>query len=351
MLKRLKDVVTTPTVCFFAAGFLCFLSTYLSELTLGAVATIPFILFLPGIAYLIYRNPRHIAGLCALSAFIFKFVFSNDLKEIFLFTLFCTLLATVSVFTCKYIYELITKQKNTKTPHFVSPVLFVVSLIIYLLIYGTIFENLSSKTLNEDYLEKTYPEEEFLVGSTYYSVKDGRYVTEFGFTARERYIAVVSAEKDNKAAIDGYRDYSSHEILSVGLEKLRTALSSFKYENKDFAIRYNKVETDDRLTAKNTFSEYADKTSYEIALYYQFESKNEFEKMCRDYMEHIQHYDSIMYDKIIFYGFDSSDSDDFAYRSVCSFGSDKLKTESFNSDDYSRYFSEKDTHKYWDLLG
>lgn len=351
MLKRLKGVATSSTTCLFVAGLLCFLSTYLSELALGAVATIPFILFLPGIAYLIYHNPRHIAGLCALSAFIFKFVFSNDLKEIILFTLFCTILGTVSVFTFKCIFELIKEHRVTKASSFVFPALFAVSLVIYFIIYGTIFGNLSSKAINKDYLEKNYPEETFLIGNTYYSVNDGCYVTEVNFNAKESYTALVSAEKNGSAVIDGYRDYSTHEILSVGLEKIRTALSSFVYEGSDFVIRYGKVDTSDKLTPKSSYSDYAGKTNYEIALYYQFANIDDFEIMCKSYMEHIKGFDSIVYGKITFYGFDNSNNDDFTYMATYNFGSDKPQSGNFDTNNYSRYFSEKDTHKYWELLG
>lgn len=334
---------------FFIAGLLCFAAAYLSEKTLGAIATFPFILILPGIAYLLYRKPIHLAGFSLLAAFMFKCVYSSDTREIVLFSLFCGVLTLVSAYTLKYVYEAIAQNKKNKGT-IVLPVLFVLSLIIYIICFGTFFGNLSSKGINREYIEKTYPSEDFNIGSTYYSVSDGKYITEFTFTAKERYKAVLSANSDGTASIDGYRDLARHELLTEGLGHIRTALSTFAYENSDFALRYDSIETDDIITTNSSYSKYADKCRYEIALYYQFTSKEEFEEMCKSYIEHLSSYDSVKYQRIRFYGFDSSDRVDFAYMTDYSNVDNTFDTRAFNDSEYSRYFSEEDTHKYWDLL-
>ena len=335
-----------PFFRLLTAGIICFVAVYLSEITLGAVATIPFILILPGIAYLVYGNVLHLTGLCALAAFIFKFVFSDNYLEIILFAVFCSVIGFISVMTFR---NFASKKRNAKTLTAFS-VLFFISFIVYIVCYGTVLGNLSSKEMNRDYLEKTYPQEEFLMGSTYYSVKDGCYLTEFGFTALERYSALVSADKNGNAVIDGYRDRSRYDILYTGLAKIRTALSTFAYEGSDFVIRTDRMASPDIITKENTYSEYADKCCYEIALYYQFDNAESFETMCRGYVEHLRSYDSIEFGTVTFYGFDGSSGDDFAYVSVYCFDSDEFTTEAFDEDKYSRYFSEEDTHRYWKLL-
>lgn len=340
---------TGSFVRFFIAGLLCFAAAYLSEKQLGAIATLPFILVFPGIGYLIYKKPFHLAGFTLLAAFMFKCVYSGDTREIVLFPLFCAVMALVSAYTFKYISEAVTQGKKTGNT-VVFPLLFILALTGYIICFGTIFGNLSSNNTNREYLEATYPSENFELGSTYYSLKDRRYVTDFEFTARERYKAQVSADKNGNAPIDGYRDLVRHEILTDGLDHIRRGLSTFAYENSDFALRYDIIDSDDIITADATYSEYADKCCYEIALYYQFNTADEFEEMCRSYADHLSLYDSISFKRIRFYGFDSSDSDDFAYMTDFSFNDKSFDTKAFDDKDYSRYFTAEDTHRYWDLL-
>ncbi len=341
---------------FFAAGLLCFAAAYLSEKTLGAIATFPFILILPGLAYLIYEKIWHITGFCAIAAFVFKCVFSSEIKEILAFTVFCVVLGAVSAMVFEQIRNIAFKKKKGKNT-VLKFLVFVACFVIYIFFYGTIFGNLTSNRLNTEYLEKTYPDEQFLTGSTYYSYADGCYVTEFGFTAKERYKALVSVDKngnkasDGFASIDGYRDHIKYEILNIGQNNIRSALSTFVYEGSDYVIRNRTVDTGDVLTSSSTYAEYRDKTCFEIALYYQFDTKEAFEEMCRSYIEHLDKYESVVYKEIIFYGFDDGENEDFAYTLNHTFGSDEIKSTAFDSSSYSRYFSEKDTHKYWELLG
>ena len=340
---------------FCIATFLCFASVYLSEKTLGAVATIPFILILPGIAYLIYGKMLHITGLCALAAFIFKCIFSSSVFEIMLFVIFCSILSTVSAFAFSKIKLLASKNKDSKM---IIPAIlfFVFAVMVYIFFYGTFWGNLSSKKANLEYIDKTYPKEEFLTGSTYYSFSDRCYVTEIGFTAKERYSALISASTGSDtekgfAKIDGYRDLIKYEILNIGRNEMRAALTSHSYEGSDYVIRNSSVDTKDVLTSTAAYRDYLDCANYEIALYYSFATKESFEKMCREYAGHLSKYPNVLYKKITFYGFDTSDSEDFAYSLDYVYGSDKFESKDFDSSKYSRYFNEKDTHKYWDLLG
>ncbi len=346
---QIKKSETISFIRFFAAGIICFTAAYLSEKTLGAVAAFPFILLFSGIAYLIYQNTLHLVGFTALAAFLFKCVFANTTKEILLFSVFCAVLSFISANTVKVATDMIkTKKKNKKT--LVYSVFFITALVIYILFYGTIFGNLSSKETNRNYLESTYPGEKFQIRSTYYSFDDKSYVTEFEFTDKERYRAKVSANKDGSAKIDGYRDHSRHEILTEGVKHIRSGLSTFAYEGSDFALRYNKINSDDIITKDNTYTEYAAECCFEIALYDHFRSPEEFEAMCQSYIEHLSSYENIIYESITFYGFDSLDDDEFAYMTDYSYTDKKFETNTFDDKNYSRYFSEEDTHKYWNLL-
>lgn len=346
-----KNNGINSVISFFIAGVLSFAAAYLSELTLGAVATIPFILILPAIAYLFYKKPVHIAGLCALSGFIVKCVFTSDIPLIIKFTIFCAVFSFISVTFCRCISGLILRKTAKTHKVIISSIVFIIALVIYFMLYGTIFGNLSSNTVNREYLEKTYPEQDFLVGNTYYSVSDRRYVTEFGFSSRERYSAKVSAEKNGEAVIDGYRDYISSDLMNVVLSELRTSLSSFAYEGSDFVIRNGKIDTSDILTVQSSVADYRDKMCFEIALYYKFPTKESFEEMCKSYIEHLSGYDTLLYKQIRFYGFGYNNDKDFSYTLDYIFGTDEIQSYDFDSSDFERYFSEKDTHRYWELIG
>ncbi len=339
----------TSFIRFFIAGLLCFAAAYFSEKQLGVIATFPFLLVLPGIACLLYKKPLHLAGFSLIAGFMFKCIYASNAREIVMFSLFCAVLTLVSAYTFKCIYEKVTQDKKNRMT-VVFPVLFAVSLVIYIICFGTVFGYLPSKEANIKYLEATYPSEDFNIGSTYYSVRDGEYITEFTFTAKERYRASVSAKKDGNAVIDGYRDLIRHELLTEGLNRIRLGLSTFAYENSDYAIRYDDINSDDIITSERSYSEYADMCRYEIALYYQFATEEEFEEMCRSYIEHLSSYENVRYQRIRFYGFDLSDKVEFAYMTDYSFADGTFSTGSFDDKDYSRYFTEEDTHKHWDLL-
>lgn len=336
---------------FGIAVILCFVAVYFTEITLGAVATIPFILLLPALAFMVYQKPLHIIGCSALAAFIFKCIFSAKASEIVLNVLFCAAMSSISVYTFKTFCDILKKKSKKKKAAVVFSILYIASLAIYILIYGTIFGNLSSKTLNREYLEKTYPDKDFVIGSTYFSVSDFRYVTEFDFTAKERYRALVSANDDGSAAIDGYRDLAESELLNKELENFRKALSSFAYEGSDFVIRPARIDTDDIITSDSSVDTYRDLMCYEIALYYQYSTEDQFIEECKSYIAHLDKYDSLRYKSIRFYGFSNNDSDDFTYTLDYEYGSEKFESKPFDKKNYERYFSEKDTHKYWELLG
>lgn len=337
---------------FCIATVLCFISVYLSEVTLGAVATIPFMLVFPGIAYLIYRKKWHIAGLCVLASLIFKAVFSDSIYDILFYTVMNLGYCAISLMIAKI-------PEYKKKDNFIKSVCIALFYLIlglgtYITFYGTFFGNISSNKVNTEYLEATYPDEQFLIGNTYYSFPDRYYVTEFGFTARERYTALVSAEDkfiDGFAEIDGYRDFMKSEIMDVGINNIRMALSSFAYEGSDFAVRKHYLNTTDLLTSDVSYRDYLGFANYEIALYYQFDSKEAFEDMCSNYIEHLEKYDNVVYGAITFYGFDMSGKDVFAFTSRYSSDYGEFKTEAFDKDKYSRYFSEEDTHRYWELRG
>jgi len=328
------------------AFVLCFVAVYFSELRFGAVATVPFILFSPAAAYAIHRKPLHIICFCALSAFILKCLFYPSVVEVLLFVVFCSLMGAVSILTLNAFWCY--KEKRLAPQKLIAAaVLFVISLAVYILIYGTFFGNISSKKLNTEYLESTYPKEDIAVGSTYFSVRDMRYVTEFTFTAKERYRAKVSADKDGNAVIDGYRDLVHTELLDAGMNKINRCLSTFAYIDSDYSIRPSLIDTDDTITAKNVAAEYYDAMCFEIGLRYQFASSEDFEKMCRDYISHLNGYESLIYKKITFYGFGTDDKTDFEYALEYTFGSDSFESTSFSAENFKRYYGN---NKYYERI-
>ena len=331
---------------FCIAVILCFASAYLSEITLGAAATIPFILILSAAAYFVYAKPLRIAALTALSAFIVKCVYSADTKTVLIFMAMCAVLSFISAQTARFIYETFVLHKAKKAKAIVFALLFVVSFVFYIMIYGTIFGNLSSKSVNRAYIENTYTQDDLRIGSTYYSFSDKRYVTQFSFTARERYSALVSADSETEAPIDGYRDLKKNEIMNVVLADIRSALSTFAYEGEDFAIRNGSYDPSLAVDGDISFG-----MTFEIGLRYKFRDGAAFEKMCKSYIDHLKLYDNVGFGKLIFYGFDESDSDKFAYTLEYAYGSADIKSKPFDDKSFDKYFDEKDTHKYWELLG
>lgn len=330
---------------FAAACAICFAAVYLSEITLGAVSTLPFLPILPAIAYIIHRNRQHIVGLCAISAFITKCIFTNKISQIILFTLFC---AAVSFVSSTFVSSVMHRRKN-KLTFVLCSATYITVFIIYFLIYGTFWGNVSSKRINENYLSKQYPKENFAIGATYYSIAERRYVTQADFTNKERYRALISANSNGTAPIDGYADMCKNELLNVGLKKLQACLSTYAYTGKDFAIRSWKIDSNDVISATSSADNYIDKMCFEIALYERFNDSANFESACQGYINHLNGFNDLVYEKIRFYGLDNSKNNTFAYALDYEPQSGSFQSLPFDKNEYTDFNGK--AKKYWTLIG
>lgn len=334
---------TIPT--FAAACAICFAASYLSEITLGAVSTLPFLPILPAIAYIIHGNRRHVVGLCTISAFITKCIFTNKISQIILFTLFC---ATVSFVSATFVNGVM-RRRNNKSAFVLCSATYIAVFIIYFLIYGTFWGNVTSKRVNESYLSKQYPQESFAIGATYYSIAERRYVTQADFTNKERYRALISANSDGTAPIDGYSDMCKNELLNVGLKKLQACLSTYAYSGKDFAVRSWKIDSDDVISAETSAENYTDKMCFEIALYERFDNSSNFESACQGYINHLNGFNDLVYKKIRFYGLDTSKNNGFAYALDYEPQNGNYQSLPFDKNEYNDFNGK--AKKYWSLIG
>lgn len=329
----------------FVVGILSFVAVYLSEITLGVIATVPFLVIVPPVCYLLYRRQLHIVGLFAFAAFFFKLVFVSDVKRAVLFALFCAFFATASITAVKLLIVAKASVENKKKKlNIISGIIFLVLFIIYFIVYGTFFGNISFKNKNIAFIQSTYPDEKFILGNTYFSVSDFCYITEFGFFDNELYNVKISAKNEDTAKIDGYRDYCVSRLSEGGLSKLRAYISNYAHEGEDFAIRRDNILSADTLYADFLGENYYADMTYEIAFYRYFSDNVSFEEQCRQYLAYIP--EEFEYNKITFYGLSEKGKFEFAAeynRSLEVFTlSDSVK--------FNKYFSSNDTHKYWTLI-
>lgn len=333
------------TLWLFLAGIIAFIAVYLSEISLGVIATIPFLVIFPPVCYLLHRKQLHIVGLFALAALFFKLVFVSDIKSAVLFALFCAFYAAASITALKlYIVAKNTAKSKKNKLYIASIIIFLLLFAIYFIIYGTFFGNISSKNKNIAFIESTYPEEEFFAGTTYFSVSDFSYITEFSFFDNELYTVKISAKEKDIAKIDGYRDYCVARLSETGLSKLSAYLSNYAHEGEDFALRHSDILTGDTLYPTLSPEDYLADMSYEIAFYTPFDSNEAFENVCKQYLTYIP--ESFEYNKITFYGL--SGKGRFEYASEYNKHSGDLSRPDKVS--FKKYFSEGDTHKYWTLI-
>lgn len=329
---------------FSIAGLICLIAAYLTEPTLGAVAALPFIILFPVFAYFIYRKVLPLVGLSALGAAVFKVTITSELSEILRFTAFCGLFALISILAI--ILPTLYKKLSKLARIGISTVVLIVLITIYSIFSGTFFGNLTSKEVNEKFISDTYPDTEFTIGSTFYSFEDRCYLTEAVFRDKEVYTARFSAYPDGRAKIDGYRDYCEARLLELGTTTLENYLSSFAHEGEDFAIRRDRIDTDEKLTVQSKSEDYYGRMCYEIAFYDVFRNADEFENKCREYIGYIP--EVFDYSEITFFGF--GEGDDFEYSLVYSKASDNYTVIPFESDEFARYRKDIDTHRYWSVI-
>ncbi len=333
------------TLWLFIAGIIAFIAVYLSEISLGVIATVPFLVIFPPVCYLLHRKQLHIVGLFALAALFFKLVFVSDIKSAVLFALFCAFYAAVSITALKLLIlaKNATEKKKTKL-NAISIIIFLLLFAIYFIIYGTFFGNISSKNKNIAYIQSTYPDEKFILGTTYFSVSDFSYITEFGFFDNELYNVKISAKDTDTAKIDGYRDYCVSRLSEDGLSKLRAYISNYAHEGEDFALRHGDILTSDTLYPTLSSEDYFANMSYEIAFYTLFDSNEDFENICKQYLTYIP--ENFEYNKITFYGL--SEKGKFKYAAEYNkYSGDFSVCDKVN---FKKYFSESDMHKYWTLI-
>ncbi len=341
----MKKLISAQPFRFFIAGMLCFVAAYLTEPTLGAVATLPFMLVLPAAAYILYRNILQIGALCALGGFIFKHVLVSDFKAAVWFAIVCAFYGIAGAFCSK----LLLKAHKNKKLYIASAIVFICGISVFALFHGTFFSNLSSKELNIQYLEATYPEEEFTIGATYYSAKDGCYLTEFVFSDNEVYrarIGVKEGKKNRIVKVNGYRDYCEARLLQYGTDILLSYLSNYAHEGEDFALRRDKIEETTLLTTDSVPEDFYGEMCYELAFYNIFPDESSFEVMCREYVSYIP--ESFEYQSIRFYGI--GDDGEFEYSLTASPESTEFISEPFDGKSFEKYTSDSDTHKYWEFI-
>ncbi len=328
----------------FVAGILCFGAAYLSEPTLGAIATFPFIVILPAISYLIYRKALHIIGFTALASLIFKCAFVSDIPKAVIFALTCALYCAFAVVATMLLIAF--RYNKNKKSAALSGAIFALTLAVYIALNGTVFGNLNAEKANIKFVNDTYPEETFTVGSTYYSPSDFCYVTEFIFTDGEVYSAKISAKKDGSAKINGYKDYCEARLLQSGTDSLRSFLSNYGYEGTDFALRRDRIETETLLVAGlNPESFYSD-MCYEIAFYYEFSDAESFADMCKTYIGYIP--DVFDYHSITFYGFGKKDKFEYSLNYIN--GSGAFEAKPFDKKSFETYSEDFETQKYWTMI-
>lgn len=340
----MKAIKNNSAICFFAAGLLCIAAAYLTDPTLGAVASIPFMIILPAIGYFLYRHILHIGALCALGGFIFRYFFASELKTALIFAIICAFYGIIGAIFAKILIFSRMKKKF----YIVSALFLIFFFAIFSVFHGTFFANLSSKALNEEYLRRTYPEEDFSIGTTYYSFNDKCYLTEFIFSDNELYLAKIGVKDgyNKNIVVNGYRDYCEARLLEAGTDILNSYLSNYVHEGEDFALRRDKIEETQLLTTASVPKDFYSEMCYELAFYEIFPEKSGFEEMCRRYISYIP--ESFEYQSIRFYGL--GESGEFEYALTTTDKSPEFVSEPFDNKSFERYLHNSDTHKYWKFI-
>lgn len=341
-MKKLKNFTLLQ---FFIAGILCFAAVYLSEKTLGAVATIPFIIILPALAYGIYRKPLHIIGLTALAGVIFKCAFVSDIPSALIFGITCALYSAFAVLATILIIAF--RHNKNKMSAILSCVIFVALIAVYTITNGTVFGNINAEKQNIKFAEETYPEETFTIGSTYFSASDFCYVTEFIFTDSEVYSAKISANDDGTAKVNGYHDYCEARLMRPGVEKLRAFLANYGYEGQDFAVRPDRIDTATLLTTGLNSEDFYDDMCYEIAFYYEFENEESFADKCKEYIAYLP--EVFTYRSIKFYGFGDK-GNNFKYSLTYQSGNANYEVVPFDKKSFKSYTEDFENQRYWKMI-
>lgn len=328
---------------FALAGLLCVIAAYFTDKTLGAVASLYIIIILCTAAYLIYKKALSIIALCTLGGIVFKLSYGSGIKEILQSVFVCILFSALPILAIHIGFG--TKQRCKKR-YIWCFAIFVLSIFIHSFIYGTFFGNITSKKLNESYLKSEYPDTEFTFGSTYYSIKDRAYLTSAIFRDKEVYSALFSVSKKDGVIIDGYRDYCEARLLEYGTDRLSSYLESYVHEGEDFALRRNKISVAERLTDKSLADNYYPYMVYDIAFYDVFSEKSRFEEKCALYASYIP--DSFEFDFIRFYGI--GENGKFKFQRDLTGNRSFSETSEFDKLSFDKYYSDKDTHRYWSVI-
>ena len=132
-------------------------------------------------------------------------------------------------------------------------------------------------------------------------------------------------------------------LLEDGTDKVRLYLTSKAHEHEDFALRRNRILTDEILNHNADPQDFLALMCYDIAFYKEFENSDDFMAECEKYLTYFP--EGFKYGEIRFLGLD--EGGDFNY---CAIKGDDLSLSRFNKDDFVKYKKDNDTSKYWDIL-
>ncbi len=180
------------------------------------------------------------------------------------------------------------------------------SVFVYTSAFGTVSSNDGANKAAREHLSTIYPKESFEKLRTYYSPKDGIYITSFEF-----YDSLKTAEGKiyhNDVISDTYAEYAVGVLAEKGriaaTTALRNALPDAKFTVEESSADLDAVKVSRRLTlsGEDTLS---DMLSYSVTVHDECPSRFSFREEIKKYFGILKS-SGFVFDRVIFFGGDQN---------------------------------------------
>lgn len=345
MTENTKKISFIKQVLFLTIYILLMIGATASMLeSAGIFRTFPLVFVLPAVATLFYNKKRLTAAVAFVLVLFFILIESGSVSVAIITSLVALAFAAVGIFIKRLAVTFWVSENKKIILFILAVILFVASILSYGFLFGNPFSALSAQQKNLDYIEESYGSASPEIRYTHYDFEEKAYLTRIAFSED----AVMNADicaADPENIIDGYNNYYEHKYLSARSNILKSLLE-LKLPDETRAVRINIDDTQITKAALKDPDSLCTEMVFDIAFYYQLNTREEFLEKCREYDAAIKE-NGFVYGKINYYG---GFADEFLFEMTVEHGSDgDLSTlvKDFSAKTFERYYEEEDLYDHW----
>ncbi len=274
----------------------------------SVIRSFPFVALFALVAYVLYPNVKCNVTVVFVLTFVMYCLYANTVLQSLVFSVVAVVVSLAAI-CCKFLAGKMRQSKSAALRKRCLIYLFVVaavSLALYIFMCGNVFSSYSNHAFNKEYVNKNYADK-INVKYTNFDYKTLSYKTYIDFVdgvdkidENEYFIS-----KKKGKITDGYRDYFEDKML-VSSEMylsgiIENATDAFRIVASEIDFENNEIISPDA-----DYENYLERTSYVVGLYSIIDTKDDFERLCRDCISQLEENKEFAFERIVLCGGNSA---------------------------------------------